>query len=388
MCSGDRKMKSLLGSILLLSLIGAVTLASGARSFGTKSTTIVVPDDFLTIQQAINNAAEGDTIFVRNGTYNEHVVVNKTVSLVGEGSDLAVIDAKGSGRVLSISQGYVNITGLTITGSGSTYAQDAAIWIEGEGHCNIFGNNVTENGFFGISVWDSPSNSIIGNVITKTKMMGIHVRASSDNMISGNKIEDYYCGISMHVSSNSNRIEGNIIRHGDCGVMLDNSHSNVISGNNITENQWKYGYNITYEKYGLSLQDGSSGNIIFENYIAENDGNGTQVISRAANNRFYHNTFVSNQDQAYASAEFANCWDDGYPSGGNYWADYNGTDANLDGIGDTAYVIDSNNIDNYPLMTQFDIPELPPSLMLPIFFALSLSAVIVCERKDFCSPES
>ncbi len=43
-------------------------------------------------------------------------------------------------------------------------------------------------------------------------------------------------------------------------------------------------------------------------------------------------------------------WDDGYPSGGNYWSDYKGVDANGDGIGDTPHVIDEYNKDRYPLM--------------------------------------
>jgi hypothetical protein len=62
------------------------------------------------------------------------------------------------------------------------------------------------------------------------------------------------------------------------------------------------------------------------------------------------------------SYNFSEKWDDGYPSGGNYWSDYNGTDllsgrdqneTGRDAIGDTEYFIDGNNTDNYPLMGMF-----------------------------------
>jgi len=74
-------------------------------------------------------------------------------------------------------------------------------------------------------------------------------------------------------------------------------------------------------------------------------------------------------------------WDDGYPSGGNYWSDYNGTDANHDGIGDTPYVIDANNADNYPLMTPYIIPEFPSFMILPLFTIATLLAVTVYRRR-------
>jgi parallel beta-helix repeat protein len=99
------------------------------------------------------------------------------------------------------------------------------------------------------------------------------------------------------------------------GVVLIHSSSCSFSGNNITANN-----------YGIEL-DYSSGN------------------------KFYHNNFIDNAVQVYIySSGYANMWDNGYPSGGNYWSDYTGTDADGDGIGDTPYTIDANNKDNYPLM--------------------------------------
>ena len=76
--------------------------------------TITVPDDYPTIQEAINNAADGDTIFVRSGTYYENVVVDKAVSLTGENVEGTVIDGGGSGSVVMIAANGVNVSGFTI----------------------------------------------------------------------------------------------------------------------------------------------------------------------------------------------------------------------------------------------------------------------------------
>jgi len=101
-----------------------------------------------------------------------------------------------------------------------------------------------------------------------------------------------------------------------------------LSGNNVTANNW----------YGIRLD--SSGN-----------------------NVFYHNNFINNTQHVYVvTLGFANSWDDGYPSGGNYWSDYDGVDfcsgsyqneSGSDGMGDTPYVIDEDNQDNYPLMKPY-----------------------------------
>jgi nitrous oxidase accessory protein NosD len=80
------------------------------------------------------------------------------------------------------------------------------------------------------------------------------------------------------------------------------------------------------------------------------------------------------------NVSLVNFWDNGEE--GNYWEDYNGTDANNDGIGDTPYVIDDNNVDNYPLMYPYDIEN--DTIMLPqpesfpsILVAAALVIVIV-----------
>jgi len=74
--------------------------------------------------------------------------------------------------------------------------------------------------------------------------------------------------------------------------------------------------------------------------------------SSSSNNRFFHNNFKDNAQQVYSDSS-TNVWDDGYPSGGNYWSNYTGVDADGDGIGDTSYTIDANNTDRYPLIAPF-----------------------------------
>jgi hypothetical protein len=91
------------------------------------------------------------------------------------------------------------------------------------------------------------------------------------------------------------------------------------------------------------------------------------VFFWASNNIIYHNNFVNNSRQVYDVANeppyiwpfSINVWDYGYPSGGNYWSDYNGSDlyygpsqniTGSDGIGDKPNVIYENNVDRYPLI--------------------------------------
>jgi parallel beta-helix repeat protein len=111
-----------------------------------------------------------------------------------------------------------------------------------------------------------------------------------------------------------------------------------------------------------------------------NNGEGVELDSSSGNS-IYHNNFINNTLQTLISESYTNAWNESYPSGGNYWSDYNGTDANHDGIGDTPYIIDANNTDHHPLMTPYVIPEFPSFLILPLFFVATLLAVIVHRKK-------
>jgi parallel beta-helix repeat protein len=209
---------------------------------------------------------------------------------------------------------------------------------------NIGGNNITANMYSGIDLSSSSTNSISGNNITNNTGGGIHGYSASNNSISGNNITaNNGDGIDLETYSSSNSVIGNDIRaNNDMGIVLEiHSSNNSVSGNNIIANNF----------YGIWLAESSDNNSVTGNNIAANAYGGI-TLDFSSDNTIYHNNFMNNNGQAY-SHNSTTVWDDGYPSGGNYWSDYNGTDSTSDGIGDTAYVIDASNTDHYPLMGMF-----------------------------------
>ena len=116
------------------------------------------------IQHAINNAGEGNTIFVSGGTYNENVNVNRQhLTLRGEGVD--VIAASASDHVFEVTVNYVNISRFNV--SGATVAGKAGIYLNGAGNCNISQNNASNNDC-GIYLTSSSNNLIYNNHFNNT----------------------------------------------------------------------------------------------------------------------------------------------------------------------------------------------------------------------------
>ena len=315
-----RKMRRIILPVILSFLLGCVLLSElGILPARTEPSEIIVPDDYLTIQEAINHAKDEDTVFVRSGAYYENVVVNKSISLIGEDRRTTIIDGNYDGNVLDITASSVRISDFTIQHSGS----DSYPYLNS---CGIYIGEL------------STGNDLVSNII-RNNTLGIGLLNSHNNNISSNHIENNtYYGIRLFYLSNDNYISANNIFDSCGAIFLEESSSNNI----IFENA------LSDHKYGILLWLFSNDNRIYENNIRANDKG--MDLWMSSNNTIYHNNFIGNAEQVH-SINSTNSWDSGIE--GNYWSDYTDSDSDFNGIGDSPYLVDGNNSDNYPLMNQY-----------------------------------
>lgn len=257
-------------------------------------------------------------------------------------------------------------------------------------HNSILENNLTAN-IYCIELSSSSDNIVSGNIMEHSENSGIRLYSSSNNILTGNNIGNNGYGIILSDSSINTISGNNVTNSGGYGFWLSSSHSNILSRNNVTETGQTGIYlqtsdkntlsenNVANTHYGIFLS-ASSGNTMSSNNVTET-ATAIVLYTSSQNNVFYHNSLVRSNRATYLTADSVNnVWDSGYPSGGNYWSDFTGTDANHNGIGDTPYIIDTNNTDHYPLMTQYNIPEFPLFLVLPLIFTATLLAAIINSR--------
>jgi len=426
--------------------------------------------NYTTIQGAINapETRNGHTIFVDAGMYFENVVVNKSISLVGEDKYHTVIDAMRTGSAIHVSANSVTVAGFTLSYAGRMSLQ-SGIYLYKSSFDNI-SDNIMKYNDYGMTITQSTDNSITGNIASDNNENGINLQDGSvNNVISGNTLlNNGFAGVRAYFSNSlsnlitdnnftrngfgvysegnsisilgnyfrsngdsvvvarcsNNLVTDNIISNGGQGIhvlggIMDIRGNHILSNNIISNNtdagislDWSYGNNVTSNMisnngYGILIAYQSHDNRIFGNDISGNE-NGIRVsqswnntfvsnniLSNAisgivfysyyclsTNNVVFHNNFINNTEQVISDG-YHDIWDNGYPSGGNYWSNYTGTDfysgqyqneTGSDRIGDTPYVIDAQNRDNYPLM----FPYSPWDLSGPIMWVPDLK----CDIRD------
>jgi parallel beta-helix repeat protein len=157
--------------------------------------TILVPSSgYNTIQKAINAANPGDVIKVAHGTYHEHLIVNTSVSIVGENPSSTVIDGSSNGTAISVIASDVVINGFTIQ-NGKQENLFSAILIY---NCNsvVINNTVLRNNYLGIRLAKSNNSRIFNNTITNNTDAGIYVHdGSNNNLFFENTIDNNFIGL-------------------------------------------------------------------------------------------------------------------------------------------------------------------------------------------------
>ena len=266
---------------------------------------------------------------------------------------------------------------------------DRGIYLEDSSNNSISSNTVCNNSWHGIDLWGSSKNTITGNTFVNDSLFltGSYQNTVEDNTVNGKplvylkdvsnyKVEDAgqvilvkcnnitvenldlsntICGVELWKTENS-RISSNKVSNNLNGISLGESNNNTITGNNASNNN-----------RGIVLEY-SSNNTISSNTVCNNSWRGI-YLKYSRNNKIYFNNFINNTDNVdFSSYYLTNIWNSPleitytyngttYKSYvGNYWGDYEGTDAEGDGIGDTHYSIDSekDESDDYPLMKPFE----------------------------------
>jgi parallel beta-helix repeat protein len=292
---------------------------------------------------------------------------------------LQPVKAQYQGDLIINADGTVTPSSAPILQSGNMYSLTSDI----NGTITVNRSNVVLDGNkhtidvksifdIGITLNDTTNSTII-NFSVVGGQFGISVYGTS-NVVSDNTVssvnngiyslDEPTGGIALSGTSNSiyrNTLQGNLVGINFFGGLpLLNCSFNLIVGNTFT--------------------DCSTAVLLYD----------------SSNNTFYHNNLINNENDVhdsglgnYPQVISINTWDNGYPSGGNYWSDYktkypNAKEIDSTGIEDTPYAVDSNNMDHYPLTkpATASIPEFPSLIILvPVTIAASLALLYFKKRK-------
>jgi parallel beta-helix repeat protein len=240
------------------------------------------PGNYTRVQDAVDNASSGDTVFVYDDSspYKENITISKSLTIQGENKQTTIIDGSyGSGLSFHIYSDNVTVTRFTIQNTGT------AVYIGGVGETashNIITDNIILNSHSGIVMFYGSTtkpdfspygyNIISNNYIKNTTYYGIMLNEGQNNLITRNTItenhgleEQDYSGFGIEVSGAFNNISyNNVSNNNGFGIIIGDTYKTIVYRNNIENNGL----------YGLGIACGSFDRIIQNNFI----GNRRQAV--------------------------------------------------------------------------------------------------------------
>ena len=235
--------------------------------------------NYSTIQDAIDNASDGDTVYVFSGTYVENLEIEKTIKLIGEYKNTTLID--GSIKLYYYASG-IKVNGFTINNSialeySHNHTISNNIFIFGSiktrySFHNTISNNTLQKG--NIFLKESRTNKIINNTLTSNGIRIDRIRRLDEcnsHIIENNTLD----GRPIRYYKNANDI---IVPHNTAQLILANCKNFTIMNLNIS--------NIDFAIQLFA----SKNNIISNNYIGDINKNTGVYLGDSRNNVLSHNT--------------------------------------------------------------------------------------------------
>jgi len=305
--------------------------------------------NYTNIQDAIDAASDGDTIFVYNGTYDENLRINKTLSVVGQSVGGVILRSMGDGIYISADGVEVNNISIISNTTGKNYA---GIFCTGS---DTRVEEVTISGYDWGMYFDGAKSSIIRkNHIVTNNEYAIYMVNSSDSVIEGNEMDNNWYGLWAEYSHSLAIEQNNFSRNRWYALWLDNSGDSIIENNVFVKNWYSIylyisgnnmisGNYIRQNEHGPQFVDADN-NTFTRNTVEENEHYGISVGCRSSGNVFTDNNIVKNAQNAWD--DYGSSWD------GNYWSDYIGLKLKILGLIGLPYHVPGglNQWDRHPRM--------------------------------------